>query len=77
MCKYKFTLCIFSVHYYLHLCFCMTVETVVKTFAERKEAVPEAKALMARLLLHFIDRTTSCAEESRTGDFIKQEDNLT
>lgn len=55
----------------------MTVETVAETFAERKEAVPEAKILVARLLLHFIDRTTSCAEKPRTGDFIKQEDNLT
>ena len=66
-----------SVYYYLHLRFCMTIETVAKTFAERREAVPEAKTPVARLLLHFIDRTTSCAEDPRAGDFIKQEDNLT
>ena len=55
----------------------MTIETVTKTFAKRREAVPEAKTPVARLLLHFIDRTTSCAEDPRAGDFIKQEDNLT
>lgn len=48
----------------------MTVETVAKTFAERREAVPVAKALMARLLLHFIDKMTSCAGEDLRRYFL-------